>query len=132
MIVAGIPTVENETLPLADIVFGGSSVSRSVTAPAITVTVHVSSRWKSVAGSSVNVRGPPVCVALCAPLRVHEIEYQSPLAATSSLKVIATFESTATFPELLAGSDEAIRGAGSPPLVWEPRPPNVSVAKPSH
>ena len=37
----------------------------------------------------------------CAPDDVHEIEYQSPVVATSSLNVIAMFESSATSVALL-------------------------------
>jgi hypothetical protein len=53
MIVAGIPSVENLIVASAAISFGGSSASASVTPPSLIVTVQVSSRAKSVWGSSV-------------------------------------------------------------------------------
>jgi hypothetical protein len=104
---------------LAAIWFGGSSLSVSVTLAAKTVTVQVSSFTKSESGSSVNVRGPPLDAAVCAPLLVQEIENQLPLTQTSSLNVIVMFVPTATSTAPLAGVVLATDGAASPPVLSE-------------
>jgi hypothetical protein len=98
------------------------------------VTVHVSPGPKSVSGSSVNVVGPPLATAVCAPVSAHEIVNHEPVTFTGSLKVIETFALRATLLVLFAGLLEATVGAASPggPAPCEPSPPNVSVAKPSH
>ena len=72
---------------------GGSSVSWSVTFAARIVTVHSSFGAKLVAGSSVNVTGPPLAVAVCAPLEAQLIANQLPVTLTGSLKPIVTLES---------------------------------------
>src|ERR671911_2419185 len=92
---------------------GGSFSSVSVTPAANTVTVHVSLRPKSLAGSSVYVDGPPVAVAGRAPVAEQEMENQDPAVATSSLNVIVMFESRATSEAFAAGGCELTRGAWS-------------------
>jgi hypothetical protein len=58
--------------------------------------VQDSALAKSLSGSSVNVVGPPLAVAVCDPLVEHEIEYQAPVTSTASLNVIEMFALTAT------------------------------------
>ena len=76
------------------------------------------------------VVGPPLAVAVCAPVSVHEIEYQAPVTFTGSLNVIETFELPGTSLALFAGVVEATtaprRRAG--PVPCEPRPSKVSFA----
>jgi hypothetical protein len=92
---------------------GGSSVSWSETWPPNTVTVHVSAVAKSASGFSVNVVGPPLTVAVCAPLEPHEIEYHVPLTFTGSLNVIETLLLTSTPVAPEAGFVLATVGAAS-------------------
>src|SRR5207302_3810898 len=92
---------------------GGSLVSWSVTSAATIVTVQVSPPAKSVAGSSVNVVGPPLTVAVCGPLVPHEIVYQPSATSTGSLNVIATFEPDATPVAAFAGVVAVTAGAWS-------------------
>ena len=92
---------------------GGSFASVSETFAPCTVTVHVSFWPKSVPGLSAYVPGPPVTVAVWAPVVEHAIPNQSPVVATSSLNVTLTSLSTATSEAPLAGSVEATVGARS-------------------
>ncbi len=93
-----------------------------------------SSAAKFVAGSSVNVVEPPETAAGWPPLVAQEMENQLPSTTTGSLKVIETFASRATPAALFAGVVETTIGAGSPSssVVCDPKPLNVSCAKPSH
>src|SRR5215212_4967555 len=94
-------------------VSGGSSASWSATLAATTVTVHDSLLAKSPVGSRVNVVGPPLVAAACEPLDAQLIVNQLPVTSTGSLKVIVTFEPTAT-PEAPAdGVVDEIFGASS-------------------
>src|SRR3954471_13692559 len=94
---------------------GGSFVSWSDTWAAKTVTVQVSPAEKSVPGSSVNVVGPPLVVALCDPLVPHEIESQAAPSVTGSLNVTEMFAAVATSVAPALGVVELIRGAASAP-----------------
>src|SRR5262245_21591044 len=89
----------------------------AVTPAATTVTVQLSPWPKSTSGSSVNVVGPPLAVAVCAPLAAHEIVYQAPVTSTGWLNVIVTsaFTATSTAPD--AGERVATAGATGPPHV---------------
>src|SRR6185436_13882428 len=71
---------------------GGSPASASVTCAARTVTVHVSPPVKSLFGLSVNVVAPPLSTKVCAPVFVHEIVNDEPVALTASLNVTVTSE----------------------------------------
>src|SRR5918996_3470977 len=82
---SGGATVRKDQLKSAVIVSGGSVVSRSLPCAAAIVVVHDSSIAKSTSGSSVNVRGPPLAMAVCAPLVVQTISNHEPVTATSSL-----------------------------------------------
>src|SRR5438445_8113835 len=99
--------------------FGGSTVSWSVTSEANTVTVQLSRNAKSTAGSSVNVVGPPLRAAACEPLAPQTIEYQALETSTGSLKVIPMFvlKPTPTAPE--SGEVAVIAGALSPVQKWK-------------
>ena len=76
---------------------GGSVVSWSVTCEATTVTVHDSLLAKFVSGSMVKPTGPPVTVAVWAPLELHAIVYQPSVTVTGSLKLTVTLAPTPTF-----------------------------------
>src|SRR5439155_468025 len=91
------------------------SASPTLTVAAWTVTVHVSFAAKSVAGSSVNVVGPPLTDAVCPPLVPHEMSYQPSVTSTGSLSVIETLELTDTPFALFAGEVELTVGAWSAP-----------------
>src|ERR687885_1532771 len=95
---------------------GGSVASWSVTFAAKTVTVQVSEPTKSVSGSSVNVVGPPVAVAVWPPLDVQEIENQLPVTFTGSLNVIVMLLFRATLPAPSVGLVLETVGAWSPVL----------------
>src|SRR2546423_13595069 len=95
--------------------FGGSSVSWSVTSDAMTVTVQVSEKAKSVVGSSENVVGPPLCTAACEPLVSHAIPYQAGVTSTGSLNVIVTFVLKPTPTAPASGEVAVTAGAVSPP-----------------
>src|SRR6266545_3866310 len=96
-------------------VSGGSFVSTSWTALPVTVTVQLSPAEKSVAGSRVNVVGPPETVALCAPLVAQAIENAPASTVTGSLNVTLTFEAATTPVAPPAGVVELTVGAASPP-----------------
>ena len=97
------------------------------------VTVQASPAAKSASGSSVNVVGPPLAVAACGPLVVQAMVNHDPVTSTASLNVTVTFASRATSVASFAGVVLATVGGLSPPtIVWLPRPPKVSVAKPFH
>ena len=107
--VGAIVVNDHETsCPIAS---GGSFSSTSVTFAPEIVTVQLSFPAKSVVGSSVNVRGPPVAVASCVPLSVHSIENHSPVADTSSPNVTLTFASNATSAAFAAGVRAVTLGA---------------------
>src|SRR5205823_2788207 len=93
---------------------GGSFASWSDTFAAKTVTVQVSAVEKSVAGSSVNVTGPPETAAVWPSLVPQEIEYQPPLTFTASLNVIEMFAFVATSVAPFDGVVLATDGAVSP------------------
>src|SRR5919202_6073610 len=93
---------------------GGSVASWSVTFAAKTVTVHVSEPVKSLSGSSVNVVGPPLAVAVWPPLEVHEIENQLPVTFTGSVNVIVRLLFSATLPAPSAGLVLVTAGARAP------------------
>jgi hypothetical protein len=68
ILVAGSPQMTRSsvwklTITVSAIASGGSSVSWSVTFEPSTVSVHVSFRTKSLAGSSTNEVGPPETLA---------------------------------------------------------------------
>src|SRR6266508_6823281 len=90
---------------------GGSSVSWSVTWLAMTVTVHDSLAPKLVAGSRVKVVGPPLTVAVWAPVFTHEIVNQVPVTLTGSLKLMVMLVSRAIFTAPGAGVVLETRGA---------------------
>jgi hypothetical protein len=117
---------------LAAIASGGSSTSTSVTFEASTVTVQVSPIEKSVSGSSVKLCGPPLCVAVCAPLVAQAMLYQPAAATTGSEKFTVMFVASATSIAPFVGDVELTIGAASPPETWAPSPANVLFAKPSH
>src|SRR5690349_608704 len=94
-----------------------SSAAMPATWAACTVTVQDSPGPKSAAGSSVNVVGPPVAVAACAPLVAHEIANQSPVTVVAWLNVIVRLESTGTSAAPAAGAREAIAVGPAPPHV---------------
>src|SRR5215208_1909810 len=75
-------TIEKLHASSTVIVSGGSFASWSETCDAVTVTVHVSPVAKFVAGSSVNVVGPPLTVAACEPLVAQAIVNQAPVTFT--------------------------------------------------
>src|SRR5262249_42441951 len=96
---------------LAAIVSGGSSVSWSVTFAATMVTVQSSFGVKFVPGSSVKLTGPPVAVAVWAPLLAQLIVNQLPVTFTGSLKLTTTLASSATPGARCAGLLGATAGA---------------------
>src|SRR4051812_35685913 len=99
-----------------------------MTLAAMTVTVQVSFSAKSLDGSRVYVVGPPLPVAAREPL-AQVMSYQAPDTVTGSEKLIEMFASSATLPAPDDGVVEATDGPTSP-TPCEPRPLNVSVAKP--
>src|ERR1044071_8053189 len=97
MNVAGSPhasMVENVTA--ASAVMGWSTPSVSATSGWWTVSVQVSLDCRSVAGSSVNVVGPPLTVSACAPLRPHDKVNAVGATVTGSLKVTERLAASAT------------------------------------
>src|SRR5438876_10643308 len=96
--------------------FGGSTVSSSVTWAARTVTVQLSENAKSTAGSSVNVVGPPVWAAACDPLVAQPIVYQGLETSTGSLNVIVMSVLKATPVAPASGEVAVTAGALSPVL----------------
>ena len=100
-----VVSVVNENEASEAIASGGSTVSRSVTSAAVTVTVQVSPRAKSPSGSSVRAAPPDasVTVAWWVPLVVQEIEYQPAAVSTGSEKLMATSASTAMSVASAAG-----------------------------
>src|SRR5438067_13824377 len=90
---AGVETWKTKS---AAIVSGGSFVSTSWTAVAVTVTAQVSFATKFAVGSRVNVVGPPLTFAAWAPLTVHEMLNHGSTTVTGSLNVIVTLLSTGT------------------------------------
>src|SRR4029079_8770674 len=99
--------------------FGGSSVSWSVTSEARTVTVQLSENAKSMAGSSVNVVGPPLCAAVCEPLVAQTIVYQALDTFTASLKVMVMSVLKATADAPASGDVAVTAGALSPVQKWK-------------
>ena len=99
--------------------FGGSSVSWSVTSEARTVTVQLSENAKSTAGSSVNVVGPPVWAAVCEPLVPQTIVYQALDTLTASLNVIVMSVLKPTSDAPASGDVAVTAGALSPVQKWK-------------
>src|SRR2546428_9732411 len=95
--------------------FGGSTVSWSVTSDARMLTVQLSEKAKSVVGSSENVVGPPLWTAACEPLVSHAIPYQAGVTSTGSLNLIVTFVLKPTPTTPATGEVAVTAGAGSPP-----------------
>src|SRR5438477_13209453 len=98
--------------------FGGSTVSSSVTWAARTVTVQLSENAKSTVGSSVNVVGPPVWAAACDPLVAQPIVYQGLETSTGSLNVIAMSVLKATPVAPASGAVAVTAGALLPVQKW--------------
>ena len=73
---------------------GGSLASWSVTWLARTVSVQVSPLVSEIAGSIVNVVGPPVTAASTVPLAEHTSVNQEAVTLTGSLKVTDRFAPT--------------------------------------
>src|SRR5438270_4313273 len=94
--------------------FGGSTVSWSVTSEASTVTVQLSENAKSTAGSRLNVVGPPLCVAVCEPLVAQLIVYHALETSTASLKVIPMLVLKETSVAFARGEVAVTTGALSP------------------
>ena len=122
--------VANDHVKFAAIASGGSCVSWSVTFAATMVTLQLSPEAKSAEGSSVNVLGPPLTVAVRGPL-AHAMPYQLGDTFTGSEKVTVMFEPTPTPVAPAAGTVVVTDGAISPPPC-APSPSNVSIANPSH
>jgi hypothetical protein len=78
------------------------------------VTVQLSLCPKSLSGSSVNVVGPPLTVALWAPLVAQLTVYQPDATSTGSLNVTVTSAFTATSVAALPGECDETVGAASP------------------
>src|SRR5215208_6144725 len=102
------------------------------------VTVQVSVAAKSVSGLSVNVVGPPLTVAVCEPLALHEIPYHEPLGVTGSVNVISMLPERATSVAPAGGVVAETAGARSPLLRGSGAPTvksatllSVSVAPPA-
>src|SRR6478609_8505443 len=118
-------------------VSGGSLSSRSLTPDGDTMSVHASPDWRSSAGTTVYVVGPPVTENATEPLIEHWRVSDAEPSATGSLKVTVGFTVPGAVAPL-AGVNDATVGAasagGSVPhsAVWAPRPSKVSTAKPSH
>src|SRR6266550_4668283 len=98
--------------------FGGSTVSWSVTSEGRMVTVQLSEKAKSVVGSSENVDGPPLWTAACGPLASHAIPYQAGVTSTGSLNVIVTFVLKPTPTAPASGEFAVTAGALSPVQKW--------------
>src|SRR5262245_550088 len=116
--VAGVPHADasatvNVALKLAAMVSGGSFASWSVTPAAATAIVHCSPAVRSVAGSRVNVAGPPESVPGWAPLVAQVRLIASVATFTSSVNVTVTSVSGATPAAPLAGVVDCTPGAGS-------------------
>src|SRR5215510_12672377 len=93
---------------------GGSFKSWSVTSAANMVTVHCSRATKCVSGTRVNTVGPPLTVAVWAPLTLPTMLNQEPLTFTGSSNVIVTGESMGTLVALRPGMVENTSGSRSP------------------
>ena len=115
---------------------GGSLMSWSVTADAITTSAQLSLKTKSVAGFSVNVVGPPDRTAAWLPLSVQVSVNDEAVTFTGSLKVTARSVFSGTAAAALAGLMEATVGASSVVVphvaVCDPRLVKVLVKNPSH
>src|SRR5438094_4293007 len=98
--------------------FGGSTVSWSVTSDARTVTVQPSEKARSDVRSSVNVVGPPVWTAVCEPLVAHAIVYQAVETFTGSLNVTVMFVLNGTSVAPASGDVAVTAGALSPVQKW--------------
>jgi hypothetical protein len=77
------------------------------------VAVQLSPALKSVSGFKVKVAGPPLTVAVCAPLVAHEMLYQAPDTVTGSLKVTVMLLASATLVAPLVGTVLATVGGRS-------------------
>ena len=96
------------------IVSGGSLASWSATWAATIVTVQDSPCAKSTSGFSVKLCGPPLAIAVCAPLVAHEIENHEPVTSTCSEKSIVMSASTGMPTAPFAGVVDETDGAASP------------------
>src|SRR6188474_1730876 len=105
--------VVNEALKFAAMVFGGSSVSRSVTWFAVTVTVQDEPAGRSTIGSSVKTVGPPLRVNAWLPTTEQVSAKAAAGAETGSLKVTVTFAPPPTSVAPFAGVVERTDGAAS-------------------
>src|SRR5688572_15370432 len=96
------------------------------------VTSQLSTEAKSLAGSRVNVIGPPETVAVLVPLSQTMLN-QLPVTFTGSLNVtlMLLFGATPAEPDAGAVLDTAGALSGGSPG-WAPSARNVSVANPSH
>lgn len=108
------PVVVKEKVKSPVIVSGGSSPSLSETAAPRTVTVQRSPAARSRAGSSVNVRGPPVTVTATALLRVQLSEKPPSATVTSSENVTSMFVVVGTSEAPSSGFVSVTVGAASP------------------
>ena len=94
-------------------VSGGSSPSWSVTWEANTVSVHDSPIARVLAGSSVNVVGPPVTVAATLPVvEQSRVNHDGP-TSTGSLNVTRRFAVVGKSVAALAGTVLVTLGAAS-------------------
>src|SRR5437867_7310290 len=98
--------------------FGGSTVSWSVTSDARTLTVQLSEKAKSGVGSSVNVVGPPLCAAAWEPLVSQRIVYHEGETLSGSLKVMVMFVLNPTPTAPSSGDVAVTAGALSPVQKW--------------
>ena len=125
--------VVNVIATSAAIASNGSFRSWSVTPLASTVNVHDSPPTNAVVGWTTKVDGPPVTVAVLAPLDEQESVYQLAATSTGSLKVTETDALSGTSVAPFAGLELATVGAGSGGTPGcAPSPRKVSFAKPSH
>src|SRR4051812_49351992 len=106
--------VEKAKDGLEPIASGGSFVSVSRTFAPVSVTVQMSVPTKSLVGSSVQVVGPPLTVAACVPLTVHEIVNHGSVTFTGSEKVMEIEAPSSTFAAPSAGVVDVTVGATSP------------------
>src|SRR6478609_2675453 len=117
-------------------VSGGSLSSRSLTPDGDTMSVHASPDWRSSAGTTVYVVGPPVTENATEPLIEHWRVSDAEPSATGSLKVTVGFTVPGAVAPLAGVKDTTVGAAsagGSVPhsAVWAPRPSKVSTASPS-
>ena len=94
----------------------GDSFQTSTTIwAAESVTVQLSPGVKSLSGLRVNVVGPPLSTAVCAPLVEQVMAYHELVTVTASLSVTPMSASTATPVAPFAGDVVETAGGASPP-----------------